>query len=320
MKKIFIWLLIIFYVSVSSPACIVSSKNDICLAGASNYRYWYGSAPTAAGMLLSWYDRKGYSNLMPDCEAETCTFDVTGAIVNNSIASSGHINDFYRAGYGHFKDDVFFPTHQPDCLADFMGTSQDWYGNVNGETKFFFFTDNSPTTPEKMLGLHWFRPFGDGMYGIGEYIKYRGYKTSALYNQLIYGYGGKSAGFTYEQYQAQIDSNCGVLIHLINEFTGFTQTVYGYGYNNLGDVLVYDTQGPYGQNPGFLKWGEYYFQGGQWLTQYGVTIVNLHPAPEPAPIVLMLTGFSFFVKIIKKKMKILKSDEEAAARQYFHRN
>jgi hypothetical protein len=285
-----LWLVFIVFASVSSPACIISYRNKTCVQNPTNYSLWYGSAPTAAGMLLGWYDRNGFQNLMPGGEAEICTYGNPNALINRAIASPGHINDYCRAGPGCFKDDLQTPTHSDDCLADFMGSNQDRFGNVNGETEFHFFTDNSPCTQSDLYNLCPFIYACDGMCGIGDYITYRGYQTSNLYNQLIYGYGGISAGFTFEQYKSQIDSNQGVLIHLINEFTGFTHTVYGYGYgyDNFGQILVNDSIGPNGQNPGYLSWGGYYFLDGQWLTQYGVTIVNLDSAPEPSTITLFL--------------------------------
>jgi len=50
-----------------------------------------------------------------------------------------HINDFYREGYGAKGDDVDPPYHNFNCLADFMGTSQDSVGNSNGAMTFYFF-------------------------------------------------------------------------------------------------------------------------------------------------------------------------------------
>ncbi|MEN6386954.1 MAG: hypothetical protein ABFD79_17375, partial [Phycisphaerales bacterium] len=175
-------------------------------------------------------------------------------------------------------------------------SNQDSFDNVNGETQFYFNTDNSPCTSANMAILYQGRANCDGMRGIGDYINHRGYRTTELYNQLIYGYGGISAGFTFEQYKAQIDSSQGVLLHFVNEFTGFTHTMYGYGYDDFGQILVYDGISPNGQNPGFLSWGGYYFLGGQWLAHYGVTVINLDPAPEPATVAFFFLGIVFILK------------------------
>ncbi|MEN6386729.1 MAG: hypothetical protein ABFD79_16235, partial [Phycisphaerales bacterium] len=130
-----LWLLFIAFVSVSSPACIISHKNKTCIQNTCNYSLWYGSAPTAAGMLLGWYDRNGFPNLVPGGDAEVYSFGNPDALINKAIASPGHINDYCRAGPGWFKDDLDTPTHSYDCLADFMGSNQDSFYNVNGETQ-----------------------------------------------------------------------------------------------------------------------------------------------------------------------------------------
>jgi len=258
------------------------------LPNAGSYDWWYGCSPTSAGMLLGWYDRNGYSNLVPDSEAETNTFGNPGALVNSMIASSGHINDFYgglspSGGYNLSGDDVVSPLHSFDCLADFMGTSQDAYGNSNGSTKFYFYNDNRPLTASAIFSYGPSYYNSDGMYGIGEYISYAGYETAVLYNQYIYGRNGISAGFTYEQYKAEIDAGRGVLIHVQGH------TMYGYGYIDGTDTIqVYDTWGPAGLNPGTMTWGSSYPYGSSSLAQYGVTVVQI--VPEPVTIILLGLG------------------------------
>ena len=249
------------------------------LSGAGTYDWWYGCSPTSAGMLLGQYDRNGYSNLVPGGNAEINTFGNPGALVNSAIASSGHIHDFYgnlspSAGYLFANDDVSQPFHSFDSLADFMGTSQDAYENSNGSTTFYFYDDNSPLTAADIYSYGPSYYNRDGMYGIGEYTKYAGYDATVLYSQYIYGFGGKSAGFTYAQYKAEIDAGRGVLIQVQ------THTMYGYGYiDGTNTIKVYDTWAPAGSNPGTMTWGGSYAS----LGQFGVTVLGgLTPIPEPA--------------------------------------
>jgi hypothetical protein len=237
-------------------------------------------------MLLGWYDRNGYSNLVPGGTAELNSFGNPGALVNSIIASSGHIHDFYGGlsplgGVNISGDDISGPLHSFDSLADFMGTSQDAYGNVNGSTKLYFYNDNSPLSASELYSYGPSYYNSDGMYGIGEYINYAGYAVATLYSQYIAGYGGNSAGFTYDQYKAEIDAGRGVLIHVDNH------TMYGYGYIDGTDTIeVYDTWGPDGQNPGTMAWGGSYGS----RAQYGVTVLELVPVPEPATMILLCLG------------------------------
>lgn len=249
------------------------------LGNTANYDWWYGCSPTAAGMLLGYYDRNGYNgqnygNLVPGGTAEAETFVGSGALINPIIASSGHIADFYQTGDGGWGDDNQGQLHSFDCLADFMGTSQDSAYNINGATWFTSYDDGSPFTEED--ALYWDVQDEDGMYGIGEYLNYVGYDAGTLYTQLIDTL--MPAGFTFEQYMAEIDAGRPVLIHVDNTTTG--HTMLGYGYDDENDqIYVYDT---WDSDPGTMTWGGTYAGMDQW----GVCVLELAPVPEPSSIVL----------------------------------
>ncbi len=256
------------------------------LSNTPDYGLWYGCSPTAAGMLMGHYDRNGYrgwsyAGLVPGAVAEPETFvgPATGwsARVNHIIASPGHVDDFYRGGVGARGDDVNPPQHEFDCLADFMGTSQDQAYNANGGTFFWFWTDGTPFTWEHadLLGV----TGNSGMYGIYEYIDYAGYDTASLYNQLVPGVANllwpdveaNVLGFTLENYQSEVDAGRPVLLHLENH------TMYGYGYVEGTDIInVYDTWSAGG---GTMAWGGTY--GG--LLHYGVTVLELASSGVPLP-------------------------------------
>jgi hypothetical protein len=280
-------LLLIVGTAVYGTSELVAHTSGGSLSGAGTYDWWYGCSPTSAGMLLGWYDRNGFSNLVPGGNAELNTFGNPDALVNSAIASSGHISDFYgglspSAGYGLSGDDISGQQHNFNCLADFMGTSQDAYSNTNGATTFFFYNDNSPLTLGDIYSYVPSYYNRDGMYGISEYISYAGYSASVLYSQYIYGYGGKSAGFTYDQYKAEIDAGRGVLIQVEGH------TMYGYGYIAGTDTIqVYDTWAPAGTNPGTMTWGGAYPYGSSSLAHYGVTVIEI---PEPATVALLALG------------------------------
>jgi hypothetical protein len=239
-----------------------------------DYEWWYGCSPTAAGMLIGYYDIHGYngqsySNLVSGGDAENNTYGSDTYLANNVIASSGHINDFYNGGFGVSGDDVAQPSHDFDCLADFMGTSQDDCDNSNGSTAFYFFNNGEPLTASKIYeyGLSDL----SGMYGIYEYINYAGYDVDVLYNQFIDAYG-RQYGFTFEQYMAEIDAGRGVLIQVDNH------SMYGYGYDAASSTIFFHDTWSSGQHS--MTWGGSY----EGLEHYGVTVLTL--APEPATICL----------------------------------
>ena len=247
-----------------------SEGTPTVLPNSPTYAWWYGCSPTSAGMLMGYYDRNGYQgqnygNLVPGGVAELNSFGDPGALVNAIIASPGHIHDFYGGGYGASGDDVSPPTHTFNCLADFMGTSQDSAGNSDGSTTFYYWPNGRPFTAADAVngGLQG----KDGMYGIGEYVNYAGYQYSSLYTQAIYS-SSAPYGFTFSQYMAEINAGRPMLIQLAGH------TMFGYGYDAANDlVYVYDTWTAAG---GTMTWGGSY--GG--MQQWGVEELTL-AVPRP---------------------------------------
>jgi hypothetical protein len=176
-----------------------------------------------------------------------------------------------------------------------MGTSQDNLstlpgktGNANGSTIFWYWDDGSPIYNYEIeaLGSDYYNI--SGMYGIHEYIEYAGYDTATSYNQYI-DTAGYTHGFTYAQYMAEIDAGRPVLIHVESH------TMLGYGYENTvaPTIILYDTWGPNGQNPGAMVWGGTYLYGDMLLQHYGVTVMELAVIPSPGAILLSSIGVGF---------------------------
>lgn len=248
--------------------------------GVPDYEWWYGCTPTAAGMLIGYYDINGYGgktfrNLVPDAVAETTTFPSTEGVwdytVQNSIASKRHVGDFYGGGYLASGDDLLgSPTGPLDSLADFMGTSQDAYENVNGATALWFFTDGSRTTVADLYGYDVYN--SSGTYGIYEFLRWAGYGdinptvVDYIYNQLVDTLG-LPYGFSLSDYIAEMNAGRVVLLHIENH------SMLGYGYDFMtGELLFHDTANP-GENR--MYWGGTYY--GYRLI--GVTVVNLSSVP-----------------------------------------
>lgn len=224
-------------------------KAGITLSLPGDYAWWYGCSPTSAGMLMGHYDVNGYgglsySNLVPGGNAENETYTGNpgwGALANNIIASQRHVSDFYGGGYGASGDDVpGAPTGPLNCLADFMGTSQDAYGNANGSTTFWYYANGTPLYVKDIYGMGAQYYNDDGMFGIFEYMQYAGYYTSqnpatstAVYTQYISPYNPQ--GFTFSQYKAEIDAGRPVLIHTAEH------TMLGIGYLDPNIVQLCDT-------------------------------------------------------------------------------
>ncbi|MCG8698360.1 MAG: hypothetical protein MI922_09935, partial [Bacteroidales bacterium] len=237
-----------------------------------DYNWYHGCSPTAAGMMMGYYDST-YTNLIAG-EAASQTFvnpySPSAQATKNMIASAGHIADYYRS-FGSSGNDTPTPGRANDSLADFMGTSQDRFGNSDGATTFFYYNNGSAFNYTDAL----FHGIADrsGMFGITEYIDYAGYEVTSAFNQYIDSMG-LANGFTFDQYKTEIDAGRPMLVHVQGH------SMYGYGYTTdvLGRnyVQVRDTWVPGGAfNAGVLEWGGSY--GG--MTMYGITALELTALP-----------------------------------------
>jgi len=114
------------------------------ISGVPNYLWRHGCGPTALGMVIGYYDRHGYDDLIFG-NASTQTSNV-----DQAIASGGNASNPYPAGSErHYEDyaspeDYLTPTilpddyigkrtpHADDCIADYMDTSKSTRGNRYG--------------------------------------------------------------------------------------------------------------------------------------------------------------------------------------------
>jgi hypothetical protein len=127
---------------VSPP--LSDSKAAVTLAGVPPYLWRHGCGPTAVGMVVGYWDARGFDDLIPG-SADTQT-----AAVTQAIASGGSASTPYPAGSEQHYEDCASPEdtppnlqqdsvlqqartpHADNCLADFMRTSRSTAGNYYG--------------------------------------------------------------------------------------------------------------------------------------------------------------------------------------------
>ncbi len=301
MKHKFFWGIIIGALCLLSLSIAHASpftanhQGDAILSNSPAYDWWYGCSPTSAGMMMAYYDINGYGGLSYNNLVNgTASLDFQDQNARDAIASKGHIDHFYSGNmndnYLKSKDDSPGRTGSDfNSLADFMGTSQDAYGNANGSTTFINYTNGSRFYAADAVN------FGledrSGMYGIMEYIHWSGYGVSDIYNQYI-DTVGLTYGFSFDDYKNEIDADRVVMIHVEGH------SMFGYGYDDFGNIIFHDT---WNDSPHSMSWGSSY----SGLDMYGVTAFTLtggsQPVPEPATLLLFATGLAGLVGIRKKK-------------------
>lgn len=283
MKKFFfmgILCLSLCLLGVFSPRAV----QGYTLPNAPDYAWWYGSAPTSAGMMMGYYDINGYGgllydNLVPGGTAELSNYGNPGALANNIIASPGHKNDFYKSGYGGSGDDTY-AGRSFDSLADFMGTSQDSIGNANGTTMFYYYMNGQKIYAADLIGAG----FGDydGMVGMLEYLQYAGYGASEIYTQLTDNMGN-TYGFTFADYMAEINAGRVVMIQVGQH------SMLGYGYDEDENLIYLHDTWESGQHS--MPWGGEYSGLEQWaVVCFTPTGGETPSVPEPATMLLLGSG------------------------------
>jgi len=241
----------------------------------------YGCSPTAAGMLMGYYDRVGYANMYTGptnggvCPADNSAWGLRECpIVASHMGvdgrnNRGHVDDYWIAS-GNCSNDPYmtggWAQHSPpDCTADFMGTSQTAWGQCDGYTVFCF---NGGSKVYDWTG--WEPVRRDGTHGMRLYAESKGYTVVENYNQGITT--GTSGGFTFADFMAEIDAGRPVLIQL----TGHTMVGYGYDSSNQ-TIYVRNTWDRYGHT---MTWGGTY----SGMTHVGVSVLRLAPLAVETPV------------------------------------
>jgi len=250
----------------------------------------HGCAPTAAAMMAAYYDRNGYENIytgptndgvMPLTNEiwgeKKCPLSATEQGIDG-LSEAGHVNNFYQ--FEGVSGPMFadpFGTGDPtgtyqNCLADYMGTSQDWWNNKDGWTTYVAF-DNG-TAYHDYTGLeNSTTKRRDLAHGIKEFFDSRGYVIEINYNQYITEQTTSNNGFTFEQFKNEIDNNHPTLLHLV----GHTMLAAGYKEadgtgDNKDSVYVHDT---WNHDVHIMAWNGTYSEA----QHKAMTVINLRSMP-----------------------------------------
>ena len=195
--------------------------------------------------------------------------------------TNGHVDDFWSfyeqsSSTGYADPYPYLNDQRPHnfnlegsiCTADYLGTSQDYFNNADGQTTVFNKNDNTKLYDYSACESE-IPKYRDVSHGIKLFF-YEAtngeHDVASVYNQNVYGKGGINAGFTFDDYKNEIDNNRPVIIN----FEG--HTVLGFGYRNLGKQIMYYST--WSTNKETVKWGSpIYTSSGSALDLNSVTVV-----------------------------------------------
>ncbi len=277
--------------SSASPSGYVAGSVNV-LSNVPAFYWSYGCSATAAAMLFGYYDRIGYSNMYtgpagggvcpmdnsiwgrtayPSVTCGECPLSATHQGVDGR-AIKGHVDDYW-IDYGNYGPDPYtdnWTEHATgDCTADFMGTNQVKYRLWDGAT-YFFWNGNGGDPLYDYTGME-SSHYRDGCHGMRLFAESRGYTVTANFSQEIRErLTDKTKGFTFQDYQAEIDAGRPVMIQVEGH------SMLGYGYDtSTNTIYIRDT---WDYNSHTMIWGGSY-SGRQHLAVTVIRLAALAPAP-----------------------------------------
>ena len=174
------------------------------------YPWQVGCTGTAVGIVVGYWDRHGFSNLI---EGDSSTYSDG---VRRAIASEGHYADYYNPdGYETIIPDASEgsgPVHADDSIADFLHSSRSDLGLGDGWTYYGY----------EGIGLH-------------GYASHRGYDDFKTTHE-------NWGAFSFGDIAAEIDAGRPVILSVDSNADGRNDhNVVVFGYNELtNELLIHD--------------------------------------------------------------------------------
>ena len=278
-----------------NTASTVPSIDAVILPDFPSYSWVFGCSAVSGAMIAAYFDRGAYPNMysgptdggvMPLIDTSWGTWsDGYTTYPNNPLIAShngvdglgtrGSIDDYWIK-YLSAANDPYITNDWPQhtwgsAIGDYMKTSQSTYGNVDGSTSFYNYSNIATRlTCSAMEG------YGiddeDGTYGRKLFYEARGYTVSDCYSQntdnKVIG------GFSLANFQTEINAGYPVLLNLAGH------SIVGYGYDGSTIYL----RNTWNSNPAqtyTMPWGGSY-SGMELLSVSIVHPTSSSPNPIPA--------------------------------------
>jgi hypothetical protein len=243
----------------------------------------YGCSATSGAMMAGYYDNAEYVNMYTGpTNGGVCPLDNSDwgymagecplSATHNGFdgrTTRGHVDDYWVSYLSGLQDPFItngWDEHTyGDCTGDYMKTNQYNYGNDDGSTTFYFFTNGAEThyVDLESYGYHNL----DGGCGLQMFFESLGYVVTDMYNQYITELG-LTYGFNFDQYKAEIDAGRPVIIHVEGH------SMLGFGYDDTTNTVYLHNTWDYEDHT--MPWGGSYYG----MQHYAVTVIQLKALPE----------------------------------------
>lgn len=221
-------------------APLLQADENVYLTGVPDYRWYGGCYGTCSGNLMGYWDRHGFPDFytgptaggvapLDDYNANQAIYSLWTSKAGRDgrpADQPGHEDDYW-IDYESTADDPCVtagrPEHEPDCIGDFIGLSQqkwtslggDCDGNIDGFTYVYWNRkglrqDNFQ--PNDNAGL----PALDVQSGLREWARYRGYHADTFTQLADFDpeVVPPATGFTYDQVKAEVDAGYPLIVQL----------------------------------------------------------------------------------------------------------
>jgi PKD repeat protein len=233
---------------VDVPGNRSSSPHAVVIPGVPAYDWHHGCGPTAAGMVIGYWDGRGFDALVPG-SAATHT-----PAVSHMIASEGPASNYTDYALPLDCDPYLRPDkseppvgdeHPDDCVADFMKTSQSYHSNC--------------------YGWSWFSPVGPAMESYVHLVGPPAYHATS--GKLYMG-----SSLTWDSFRAEIDAGRPLVLLVDTGGDGRTDHfVTAVGYDVVEDTLLYGCRDTWHS---VIRWEEFapMARGQPWGIWGGITL------------------------------------------------
>ncbi len=256
-----------------------------------SYDWNFGCSAVSQAMISAYQDRTGYPNLytgpanggvapLTDTSWPRWTDNYGAQYPSNPIVASrigtdgrtikGSIEDYW-VKYDSSAQDPYitggWTQHSfGEAVGDYMRTSQSAFGNPDGATTFYTYTEISDRLTCQTLENEGVQ--NDGTVGRKNYYQSRGYTVTECFNQRTDN--SIAGGFSLSQFKQEIDAGRPVMINLQGH------TIVGYGYDG-NTIYIRDTWSSDPDVRPTMQWGGSY----QGMPMQSVSIVKVSPGSTP---------------------------------------